>query len=118
MSNLNPTLEGWALVISNGYSFLGRPSADGARLSPVYTVMSMIGPKPENPREQGVVHMIQPVHLLTSINEIPIPSGAITIPMSDVALEERKNLAKFVGLAEKLAEKIRVSNTGLTVLGH
>lgn len=102
-------LAGWAIVVTNGVTLLGRKSmvdATGAArpaLSPVFALQRAIVP---TPRGTALVTQCQPFLALSSVTSLAIPSGAIVVPVEELSSDERKSLAEAAEEAEAMRQAI------------
>ena len=116
---INPKLEGWAIVVSNGLTLIGKYHAkeerDLPRLEPVLQFSTGIGEAPWRKGRAGSMHMVQRLFLLTSLKKLDIPEGAIVILMEDLSDEDRLDLGKWVALEENFTKQLRASQSGLTL---
>lgn len=122
MTTLNPTLEGWAIVLSNGINFIGRyhtpKLGEHATLSPVFQFTCGIGEAPWRKGRPSPVYMTQRVLLLGSLKKITVPESAIVIPMEDLDTEERTELGRWVQFEETFTKNLRLQQSGLSIPGH
>lgn len=127
-------LEGWAIVFSNGKSFLGELSPGDGRapssvegwseisfwLEPVFELIDkgIVGqPAPNSPTfviPQG--HIIADVQGYVSIRRVFIPRGAIIIPMTELSREDRKDCANAARIMKEQQAAKRAAQAGVSVV--
>jgi hypothetical protein len=116
---INPKLEGWAIVASNGLTLIGKHHEGSlgylARLEPVFQFSTGIGEAPWRRGRPGSMYMVQRVFLLSSLKKLDIPENAIVIKMEDLSDEDRMDLGKWVQLEENFTKQLRASQSGLTL---
>jgi hypothetical protein len=117
--NDSNALSGWAIVCTGGRTMIGRTHGflDGlpARLEPVYDAQLGMTPDPRGSSVHRVV-FIAPLFGM-SVASVDIPAGALVVPCEALTLEERRQLAKGVEMAEQIVTATKAQAAGIVIAG-
>ena len=116
-SNGSGPMTGWAIAQAHGVALIGKRNNTTWRqlLSPVYQLQRHLVQGPRG--ETGMVCMATPVLMLSSLESLSIPDGAIVIDCGELSGEERKELLVAVEQAEKMSRAIKGAQSGIILAG-
>jgi hypothetical protein len=104
-------LAGYVIAQTNGLTLLGLLT--GRTLSPVYDLKAGMQQGPGG--SINISHACFPVLLFGSLDEIDLPEGALTIPITSLSRTERAALRAVVENGEKMAQAMRAAAAGVTL---
>jgi hypothetical protein len=109
-------LAGWAIVVTNGKTLLGRwiPGAGSVEpiLSPVYEMSQSMGMTDQGPVS---IPVLKPFANIPSIKRVPVPVGAIVIMVHDLDRTERQALAQMARNCEAQLAQEKAAASGVLI---
>lgn len=111
-------IEDWVIVITNGVTVIGVPMQPGMGfLSPFYGFGVRIEDVRVGPNEvqRRIGYAAEPLLLLTSLKEFPVPDGAIRLPVRSLSPEEQRRIAGAVQAAEQQVLALRAASANISL---
>ncbi len=99
----------WELFLCGAMMLIGKRVSNGVgvEIRPVFQVV-------RQPHPKGMITQIFPVGFFP-IDALPLPSGAVSYPISKLGGEERRHMAHSVAQAEEMLKQMQAAGVGITL---
>lgn len=104
-------MSGWVIALLGERALIGRQRE--GELSPVYDLRSGIEIGPQG--QLGRPCVAAPVLGLPSIKSLPLPNGAILIPVSELSSDDQRALNSAVTIGAEILSKMLAVYSGILV---
>ena len=106
------SLKGWVIALGPPKTLLGKSSADGSCLSPVYELEAGIAQDPNG--QTGIAHRCAPICWLPSADSVERPDG-ITIEVDSLSKADQETLGRAVDAVEQIVANLRAAQAGIVL---
>lgn len=102
-------LEGYALVLAGGKTFIGKATEDA--LEPAYE--AHVAYQMDEGGNSGILRECTPLFGSGTLRRLPIPPGAVVIACSRLSGKERELWSGAIRQCEQMIAAVRAAETGL-----